>query len=686
MNNHKETIFEAYDDFTPNYERYGHAHVYFPAVCFPNVPTINLLVTMYDEDVEELRRTLESIGEIIQHTRCKVRVIIIQDGWCRAHSTTKDYFRNTLSPTSSQARDELEPATHIGLSKTYMVQPVDDFTGELDPTWVSQSVQLPLTLVIKSDNRMKHNSHSWFYKAFCKDYSSLYLFMTDVGSTFHPECLVRLEKFLDQNDGLVGCHGYPWIAELQPHANWIQWYIRAMQEYELGPLATDHDRGFQSMFGFQQTLSGPCTMLRTEDATYPSLLSFMTAVLERAPSELNLLSSNLIIVEDTATTLYLFASSGKMLALVPDAYYYYDVETKPSRFLAQRRRWMNGVGCSLILFWRSYHKILKKSVHTKTIQIFVRAIIIIGIGTQVLFPFIQPALFAYVVFQSFNPGFCAAYPHALRSFQEHMLRPLAPWLPFSMATAYTLWFLIWTVYFSRSKTAYHPKIFAVTFTLCHTVGLYSYYAVLIVTIQVAFQLLPVWQRPIVAALIGLHYVVPIATSAFKGDLRTLRVATLGLIPYMTFFPMWSFIYGYNIARLWDVTWGNRKGVLDGEGRENSYQSQVQKITYRYLLVMLLAIGGLSFSSLSYNASYLHALYVVPWYLISTTMGVIGLFWTVRYQMHARKIIQMEEASASSEASEPIRSGPSLFRNPTFKKYQRMQRKFTFGSDRPAYLA
>ena len=683
MNDHEYVSFKAYPDYLPTYEKYDDIHSYFPADIYPTAQCINVLITLYDEDVSDLKATLAALGCMFPNVQRKVRVLIAQDGWIRASDSVKKYFRDELCCGAKEDWNDLDMAAQASVCRTFIIQPIDDFTGDLLPTRVSETLEMDVSLLIKTDNRMKHNSHSWFYRGFCKEYPSDYLFMTDVGTTFDDACLQKLEAFMDANSGVAGCHGYPWVAKLGRGASWIQRYLRAMQEYELGPLATDHDRGFQSMFGFQQTLSGPCTMLRTEDATYPSLLSFMSSVLERSPSELTILKSNLNIVEDTAMTLYLFATSGKMMALVPDAYYYYDVETTPMRFLAQRRRWMNGVGSGLLLFWKTYHKVLKRSKHTRGIRILVRAILMVGICTQVIFPFVQPVLIGYVIFQAFNPGLCAKYPHMLRSFQETWMRPYFPVLPCVMTGAYVATFVAWVgVHAHTKKRAYVPTMFWVVFSLSHTIVLYSYYLVLIVTLQVAFMLLPVWQRPIAVFFVGMHYMTPVIIAGVKKDVTTLKTSMFGIVPYLCFFPMWAFMYGYNIARLWDVTWGNRTGMLDSDFKEKAdYRRSSHRVTYTFLAFMVAATAGCSYMSTLYDASQFHVLYVAPWYFMSAIMGLISIVWVLTYKSFYKKLRKWSEASVSTEEVAGLRA-PSLFRYNTVK---RLQRAFTFGRDRAVYL-
>lgn len=661
MNNHAQIHFDGYPVTTPQYDFAEDERRYFRAVeTVATTEYINVFVALYDEEREELQKTLESIANMAAHVRRKVHVLIVQDGWCRAKTSLKQYFRNMLFPNCADKWNYLDDIPP-DVSRTFVIQPVDEYTGELDYTWVSSSHYLPLSILIKTDNRMKHNSHAWFLRSFCREYPSIYVFMTDTGSTHDMFCLARMEQYMDKNTGVAGCHGYPWIAPPHPHASWVERYLRRMQEYELGPLAVDHDRGFQSMFGFQQTLSGPCTFLRTVDATYPSLLVFMSQVFDRDPRDLSILSSNLNIVEDTAMTLYMFASSGKLMSLVPDAYYYYDVETQPSRFITQRRRWMNGVGSGLIIFWKTYHKILQRSFHTRRMQYFVRALLAIGICMQVIFPFFQPALFAYATFQAFNPNFCSAYPHVLRSFQETILRPYFPWLPTGMLLFYLTWYSVWVLYHAKTERGYSAASFWSTFIYCHTCCVYSYYAVLTVTLQVVYNLLPLWQKVIVAFLISSHYASPMIISVLKRDARTFSTSTVGLVPYLAFFPMWSFLYGYNIGRIWDVSWGNRIGTSDVQLQKSKYHSQSLRYTYAYLVAMSMFTCAICYSSINYDASMLHAIYVVPWYALSSVMGVTSIVWTCKYLYY---------------------KGTEIFGQ---RKFNRLQRMFTFGKDRATYI-
>lgn len=54
-----------------------------------------------------------------------------------------------------------------------------------------------MTVVIKGDNRKKHNSHEWFLQGFAEAYPAAdLLFLSDCGSSYKAECIRRLASFL----------------------------------------------------------------------------------------------------------------------------------------------------------------------------------------------------------------------------------------------------------------------------------------------------------------------------------------------------------------------------------------------------------------------------------------------------------------------------------------------------------
>lgn len=55
-----------------------------------------------------------------------------------------------------------------------------------------------ITLIIKRDNRKKHDSHEWFLgeSGFGRYYNPEYLFATDCGTLFDKDCLRKLVAYI----------------------------------------------------------------------------------------------------------------------------------------------------------------------------------------------------------------------------------------------------------------------------------------------------------------------------------------------------------------------------------------------------------------------------------------------------------------------------------------------------------
>ena len=66
-----------------------------------------------------------------------------------------------------------------------------------------------MTLLVKADNRKKHNSHEWFFgeNGFVDCKKCRYVFFTDVGTLFKGDCLLKLQRQISQNRsiGAVTC-------------------------------------------------------------------------------------------------------------------------------------------------------------------------------------------------------------------------------------------------------------------------------------------------------------------------------------------------------------------------------------------------------------------------------------------------------------------------------------------------
>jgi hypothetical protein len=82
-----------------------------------------------------------------------------------------------------------------------------------------KGAHLKMTMIIKRDNRRKHNSHEWFLNAFAPVYTTRLpatstsatgvqlVFMTDAGTRFHESCVLSLVQHALQTPTTVACSG-----------------------------------------------------------------------------------------------------------------------------------------------------------------------------------------------------------------------------------------------------------------------------------------------------------------------------------------------------------------------------------------------------------------------------------------------------------------------------------------------
>jgi hypothetical protein len=106
---------------------------------------------------------------------------------------------------------------------------------EGDPEW---PMDLKVTMLIKRDNRRKHNGHDWFLRSFAPAYTTGWnnsgvfqadaavpemklCLMTDAGTNFEATCLLRLVQYMIETPACVACSGRQRVmsAEMQDEGN-----------------------------------------------------------------------------------------------------------------------------------------------------------------------------------------------------------------------------------------------------------------------------------------------------------------------------------------------------------------------------------------------------------------------------------------------------------------------------------
>ena len=281
------------------------------------LPILIIGVAFYNETAVELRRTLVSLADQVQELEGKAicQVVFVSDGHRQMADTTKEYFKHIFCTTPEhvgfwnklmeamdkhcddvdaadkderngvavdQAKAKPQHLTYVvqKVSKTYKTRSSVNIPGAKS----GKIRMLPLTLLLKASNRRKHNSQEWILNAFSKqavthkleNYNNdhnRFIFMSDCGTLYDPQCLARLVKYMVSHPRCVGCTGRQRVMTSLEQDDGDESIISIEKFFRIIQLA-DYEASYAiytgafSAAGCLPVLPGPCAMFR-----YSGLLS-----------------------------------------------------------------------------------------------------------------------------------------------------------------------------------------------------------------------------------------------------------------------------------------------------------------------------------------------------------------------------------------------------------------------------
>ena len=158
-----------------------------------------VVIPFYNEESHELEVSLKSLYgaydylcEIKKEWRTKqIHVLIVQDGWYKSSESMKSYLKK-LYPKKISGKNwwdyypEFKEYSKDKNGSVTFVFENEDYTCFNPEEDIYNRLYLKLTLLIKMDNRRKHNSHEWFLgkSAFAEASCVKYLFFTDAFTIF----------------------------------------------------------------------------------------------------------------------------------------------------------------------------------------------------------------------------------------------------------------------------------------------------------------------------------------------------------------------------------------------------------------------------------------------------------------------------------------------------------------------
>ena len=342
-------------DFAP--ERTGK---YFHQI--PHQDCIAVIIPFFNEEANELKETLASLyfcykylGKRSAEWKNKdLKIIIIQDGWHKSSTSMKKYLKEMFDDT-----DWSKDYSEFGEYDIEKDGPVTYVFEKTEKVWFNQTETnnndekkrtLDITMLIKIDNRKKHNSHEWFMGAngFGESVHSKYLFCTDAFTMFNKACLYHLITYLDKHTDVAVATGRQRVMtkELQKtdeHFFSLSTILRMVQMFDFESSNALYNGAFAAG-GYLPVVPGPCGVYRSRDILVDDVRYWYFDIVNQEPNETGLILGNLRIAEDRilSYSVVLKNDEERKMAFVPSSVFYFEAELELERFILQRRRWING--------------------------------------------------------------------------------------------------------------------------------------------------------------------------------------------------------------------------------------------------------------------------------------------------------------------------------------------------------
>jgi cellulose synthase/poly-beta-1,6-N-acetylglucosamine synthase-like glycosyltransferase len=207
-----------------------------------------------------------------------------------------------------------------------------------------------ISLMVKINNRKKHNSHEWFLgdSGFAEAVNAEYLFLTDAFTFFNETCMYHLIRHLDKNKHTSAVTGRQRLMTRRQQGTSesmfsVAYMLRMVQLYDF-EMANAVYNGAFSLGGFLPVIPGPCGLYRASDILQDKPRDWYFGVVNEEPDKTGLVLGNLRIAEDRILSYssVMKVEGQQKMAFNPMAIFYFEAETELKRFILQRRRWING--------------------------------------------------------------------------------------------------------------------------------------------------------------------------------------------------------------------------------------------------------------------------------------------------------------------------------------------------------
>ncbi len=609
---------------------------------------ISILVPMYNETTKDLKRTLFDLHTcIIEMNKIGagfVNILLILDGWEVTDPSVKEYLQELYPGIANEIKNlEYKP----GVIETYVMQKIKGNR----PTYVNidEEKRLKLTVLMKMDNRRKHNSHGWFLEAFAYEMDSDYIFLTDCGTRFDYKCLINLYRNITNDPKCSAITGRQRVMtkEQQETEDGFRGFMyRSMQRYDYEASIASYLGAF-STFGMLPVIPGPCGLYRypaicdkekrkalhdkfaltsnddIETNTHShspnnaeeaiDVIDYYVQTVSLNPDETGMLLGSLLLAEDRILSYGVVMKTKERYhtKYEQNACFYFEAETEAQPFLQQRRRWINGTFAGYLWILQRIHLLFNSEMFWFN-KIFMSILI-----------FSQLMMFIVTAFGISIMMVGIRYPLIVSMKLPSLYVEIA-------IGCYLLLYVVFVYLHSSPKNP-----IKLNSTLFDIITIANVLIVLVMMYGFALNFFDL-NKITNVIIIAFNMIMPFVLAALH-DWKSLFLMITSVVQYVVLLPtftVWLSIYSF--SRLWELTWGNRpsdklktihKKKSESEMQLIRTQLQTSAQTIAWLLVALNIIANYSFMVLQKNKYFIIGLqiFIFSW---SSFQIVFSLFYFI----------------------------------------------------------
>lgn len=610
--------------------------------------TLSICIPCYDEEWSELSGTLRSISKNILIHRKKpdnpfelhVTIYIIQDGWNKASDSLKKEIENEWGcPNEKWITENLYQTLNkclILIPKGELYYPSYDDIDNIDSQSSdinNRGVTFYPVFITKFTNSQKFNSHLLFF-SLCYIQKPDMVFLTDAGTLFDSDCLYKLVDYLFKKHlKVIGVTAKQKVMsenvreQIQNYPSWskrykkvnLLFYLIKNFEWWMSP-APLQGYEFESSFilqtamfnliGALPVLPGPCQLiwwsyLELYKVKNDGVLDMYFRHLNMDPNNSDIIKSNTLLAEDRILSFEMILRTSKLKTMwVNGTTFSYEPMMSWTKLLRQRRRWINGT-ISIYIYYLIYEKgqdeFLMSGVENKSLKIFWKI--------QLYQSFIQllsPSFFSIALFDSvFQLN--KYYPSVFKKF--YIINNFNA--PYIITTIYFIFYISWiliSILFGKKSVYISSNIYNFSIEI-----IYRFYSIVnsFVSVFIFYNIIsgpnPFYNPVLIFSIIT--WCVPLFLSSFL-SFNSFLSYILYSIPYIfnSIFYI-SFIPTYALARIHDLSWGNRESINKITNAKNcEYFGKSIQYNSLFICFNLLIIGLYMF--FIYNTGHFDYLYLV----------------------------------------------------------------------------